>query len=129
MEDDEKLAQLLCRVLRDVRLDSDAAHDGPTALCKLSAARYEAMLLDVGLPGISGLEVCAALRRSGSSIPVIILSARDSVEDVEEGRRAGATDYFVKPFSVEELTARLNDLIRVSRVLTADSSTLRSLPT
>lgn len=112
VEDDQKLALLLCRALREENLEPDATHDGKTALGRLSTVPYEAVLLDVGLPGISGLQVCAALRRAGSSIPVIMLSARDGVDDVEDGRRAGATDYFLKPFSVGELTTRLDDLIR-----------------
>lgn len=114
VEDDEKLAALLCRALRDDGLDPDAVFDGVTASRRLSEESFAAVVLDVGLPGISGVVVCAQLRRSSSSIPVIMLSAYDSVDDVEAGRRAGATDYLLKPFSLHDLTARLDDLIGTS---------------
>ena len=114
VEDNEKLALLLCRALGEDDFEPEAAFDGLTAICRLSTAPYEAVLLDIGLPGLSGLEVCAALRRSGSTMPVLMVSARDGIDDVEQARRAGATDYFFKPFSLDELTARVEDLIRAS---------------
>ena len=112
VEDDEKLAILLCRAFRDDGLLAEPVYDGVTALDRLCAEPFAAVLLDVGPPGLSGLEVCARLRRNGSTIPVIMLSARDGADDVVAGRRAGATDYFVKPFSLRDLAARLDDLVR-----------------
>jgi len=111
VEDDSKLATLLCRALHDAGLAADAVLDGETALARLGAGSFAAVVLDVGLPKLSGLDVCARLRADGSTIPVVMLSARDSVDDVDAGRRAGATDYLLKPFSVHELVQRLDDLI------------------
>lgn len=111
VEDDEKLAALLCRALRDDGLVAEPAFDGFIALRRLATEPFAGVLLDVGLPGLGGLDVCARLRASGSTIPVIMLSARDSVDDVTAGRRAGATDYLLKPFSLHELTTRLGELL------------------
>ena len=110
VEDDEKLCALLCRALSDDGFRGEPAFDGLTALRRLSEEPFGAVLLDVGLPGMDGLEVCARLRASGSSMPVIVVSARGSVEDVFAGRRAGATDYLLKPFSLQELATRLHEL-------------------
>ena len=114
VEDDVKLAALLCRALRDGGFGAEAAFDGQTALRRLSTERFAAVLLDVGLPGLGGLEVCARLRASGSCIPVIMLSARDSVGDVLAGRQAGATDYLLKPFSLHEVYTRLDECVRAT---------------
>lgn len=114
VEDDAKLATLLCRALHDDGLGAEVAFDGCTALRRLSTEPFAVVLLDVGLPGLSGLEVCARLRASGSSMPVIMLSARDSVDDVLAGRRAGATDYLLKPFSLHELSTRLGECVSAS---------------
>lgn len=114
MDDDEQLAALLCRALRGFGLDPDVAFDGVTAIRRLSNEPFAATLLDVCLPGVSGLEVCRRLRASGSTIPVIMLSARDSIEDVAAGREAGASDYLLKPFSLADLAQRLDDLLGTS---------------
>lgn len=111
VEDDRKLAALLCRALAQNGLDVESVLDGATALRRLGDTSFDAVILDVGLPLVSGLEVCARLRAAGSSIPVLMLSARDSTDDVDAGRRAGATDYLLKPFSLDELVQRLDDLI------------------
>lgn len=111
VEDDEKLAGLLCRVLADLGLRLSVAFDGETALRAASQAPYDLVVLDVGLPGISGIEVCAQLRAGGQDVPVLMLSARDGVDDVLAGKRAGAADYLVKPFSIAELSARVHELI------------------
>lgn len=111
VEDDEKLAGLLCRALRGDGFVAESVGDGEAALDRAAVAPFAAVLLDIGLPRLSGLEVCARLRGGGVRIPIIILSARDSVDDVDAGRRAGATDYLLKPFSLRELVERLDDLI------------------
>lgn len=111
VEDEEKLSALLCRALRESGLDPEAALDGFTALRRLSADPFAAALLDVGLPGLSGLEVCARLRAAGSTMPLIMLSARDGIDDVLAGRRAGATDYLLKPFSLRDLTRCLDEVV------------------
>ena len=111
VEDDEKLAGLLCRALRGDGLAAESVGDGETALHRVAALPFAAVVLDVGLPGLSGLEVCARLRAGGTRIPIVMLSARDSTDDVDAGRRAGATDYLLKPFSLRELVQRLEDLL------------------
>lgn len=111
VEDDRKLAALLCRALGQEGLAVECALDGATALRRLADTSFDAVVLDVGLPFVNGLDVCARLRAGGSSVPVLMLSARDSTDDVDAGRRAGATDYLLKPFSLEELVRRLDDLI------------------
>jgi two-component system response regulator MprA len=89
------------------------ASDGAEALARLSAnGHVDAVVLDILMPGIDGLEVCRQIRRRGSSVPVLMLTARDAVGDRVEGLDAGADDYLVKPFALEELLARVRALLR-----------------
>ncbi len=90
----------------------DWLKDGETANSILQTERFDAVILDIGLPGLSGLEVLRALRRSGNSTPVLILTAKDSVEDRVKGLDLGADDYLTKPFDLEEVLARLRALTR-----------------
>src|SRR6202012_2552152 len=92
----------------DVRL----TETGSGALAEVAAAVPDAMVLDIGLPDIDGLEVCRLLRREGNRLPVLMLTARDAVADRIDGLDAGADDYLVKPFDVDELRARLRALLR-----------------
>lgn len=107
VEDDPKLSRLLCRALQIDGLDVHAVGDGLEALERLRDRPYGAVVLDLGLPGVDGLTVCTALRRHGSAVPVVILSARDDIDDVENGMRAGATDYIVKPCNLGLLASRV----------------------
>jgi DNA-binding response OmpR family regulator len=111
VEDDEKLAALLRRALAEDGLQTMVAFDGASALDRALEEPFDALLLDVGLPRLSGLEMCARLRDAGRDIPVVMLSARDSVDDCLDGRGTGAVDYIIKPFSVAEVTARLHEVI------------------
>jgi two-component system response regulator MprA len=102
---------------RALRLDAyevDVAADGREALERLAAAAPDAVVLDVGLPDIDGLEVSRRLRASGNRVPILMLTARDAVGDRIDGLDAGADDYLVKPFDVGELKARLRALLRRS---------------
>ena len=90
------------------------AEDGEQALEQVVQAIPDAVVLDVGLPGIDGLEVCRRLRLLGNRVPILILTARDAVEDRIDGLDVGADDYMVKPFDVGELKARLRALLRRS---------------
>lgn len=90
----------------------DWVQDGKSALAALDAERYDVVLLDLALPRMSGLEVLATLRARGNGVPVLILTARDQVADRVAGLDAGADDYLVKPFDLEELGARLRALTR-----------------
>jgi two-component system OmpR family response regulator len=112
VEDEEKLGQLLCRGLREEGHAADVADRGEEALWMARAVDYDAIVLDVMLPGADGFEVCRRLRRDGVWSPVLMLTARDGVDDRIGGLDAGADDYLTKPFSFEELLARLRALTR-----------------
>ena len=112
VEDDVKMASLLRRGLLDEGLAADVARTGDDALWMAEATEYDAIVLDVMLPGADGFEVCRRLRESGRWSPVLMLTARDAVEDRVAGLDAGADDYLTKPFSFAELLARLRALAR-----------------
>jgi two-component system, OmpR family, response regulator len=112
IEDETKLAEVVARGLREEGYAADIAGGGEDALWMAQAAGYDAILLDVMLPGADGFEVCRRLRELGVWSPVLMLTARDAVEDRVHGLDAGADDYLVKPFSFEELLARLRALVR-----------------
>jgi len=112
VEDEERLANLLARGLREEGHAVDVAGRGEDALWMARAVPYDAIVLDVMLPGLDGLTACRTLRAEELWTPVLLLTARDSVESRVEGLDAGADDYLVKPFSFEELLARLRALTR-----------------
>jgi two-component system OmpR family response regulator len=112
VEDEIKMASLLRRGLVEEGLAVDVAGSGEDALIRASATEYDAIVLDVMLPGISGFETCRQLREKGTWSPVLMLTARDSVEDRIAGLDGGADDYLTKPFSLGELSARLRALFR-----------------
>ena len=112
VEDDAKLAGVLARGLREEGYATDVAGRGEDALWMAKAAPYDAILLDVMLPGADGFEVCRRLRTSEVWSPVLMLTARDAVDDRVGGLDAGADDYLAKPFSFEELLARIRALVR-----------------
>jgi two-component system OmpR family response regulator len=112
VEDDVKMAALLRRGLLEEGLSPDVARSGDDALWMAAATEYDAIVLDVMLPGADGFEVCRRLRESGRWAPVLMLTARDAVEDRVAGLDAGADDYLTKPFSFAELLARLRALAR-----------------
>jgi two-component system, OmpR family, response regulator len=112
VEDEAKLADLLARGLREEGHAADVARNGEDALWMATAVPYDAVVLDVMLPGLDGLEVCRELRRRSVWTPVLILTARDAVADRVAGLDTGADDYLVKPFSFAELLARLRALAR-----------------
>jgi two-component system OmpR family response regulator len=112
VEDDLKLARLLKRGLIEAGNATDVAGNGEDALWMATACDYDAIILDVMLPGIDGFETCAGLREAGVWTPILMLTARDAVEDRVSGLDAGADDYLSKPFSFVELLARLRALVR-----------------
>jgi two-component system, OmpR family, response regulator len=112
VEDEVKLASLIRRGLRDEGMLADVAVKGEDALWMAGATDYDAIVLDVMLPGIDGFEVCRRLRDDGVWAPVLMLTARDGVDDRVAGLDAGADDYLPKPFSFAELLARLRALVR-----------------
>jgi two-component system OmpR family response regulator len=112
VEDELKMAALIRRGLVEEGYAADVARTGEEALWMASATPYDAIVLDVMLPGRSGLEVCRSLRASGVWSPILMLTARDGVEDKVSGLDSGADDYLSKPFSFAELLARLRALTR-----------------
>jgi len=112
VEDDVKMSGLLKRGLLADGLTVDVAMDGASALLRAGSTAYDAIVLDVMLPDRDGFEVCRALREDGVWAPVLMLTARDSVEDRVRGLDTGADDYLTKPISFAELTARLRALAR-----------------
>jgi two-component system, OmpR family, response regulator len=112
VEDHEKLARLIGRGLRKEGMAADVVTRGEDALYRAQATEYDAIILDLMLPGLDGLEVCRRLRATGVWAPILILTARDDVRDRVAGLDGGADDYLTKPFSYAELLARLRALVR-----------------
>ena len=113
VDDERAVRESLRRALELEGYEIELAGDGSEALYRLEAnGEPDAVILDVLMPGLDGLEVCKRLRRAGSRLPVLMLTARDEVEDRVAGLDAGADDYVTKPFALEELLARLRALLR-----------------
>jgi DNA-binding response OmpR family regulator len=112
IEDDRRLAELLVRRLRDEGHDAETCADGVEGMALAASGRFELIVADVMLPGMDGVALTAALRERGSDVPVLMLTARDTVEDRVRGLRAGADDYLIKPFAFAELLARVDALAR-----------------
>jgi two-component system OmpR family response regulator len=129
VEDDPKLGRLLVRMLSDERHLVELTPSGEKALEMADAGRgLDAMILDIGLPDIPGTEVARRLRAAGSQLPILMLTARDAVEDRVKGLDAGADDYVVKPFAFSELSARLRALERRSAGRATNGNALRVGP-
>ncbi len=124
VDDERAVRESLRRALELEGYEIELAADGREALERLEAeAQLDAVILDVLMPGVDGLEVCRRLRRSGSRLPVLMLTARDAVENRVAGLDAGADDYVTKPFALEELLARIRALLR--RTTNGAGETLR----
>jgi len=116
IEDDQEAARLLARGLREEGWVVDVAHSGETGDEMASVTSYDAIVLDWLLPDRDGIAVCRSLRASGLHVPILLLTARDAVEDRVLGLNAGADDYLTKPFAFAELLARLHALLRRSEL-------------
>ena len=112
VEDEEKISTYVKRGLEETGYAVDAVYTGRDALDWEEAAPYDAIILDIQLPELNGLNVCRELRQRGSQVPILMLTARDTIDDRVAGLDAGADDYLVKPFALEELLARLRALAR-----------------
>ncbi|GGU47342.1 response regulator transcription factor [Lentzea flava] len=112
VDDDRAVRESLRRSLQFNGYQVETAGDGMQALESVNAARPDAMVLDVMMPRLDGLEVCRRLRSTGDDLPILVLTARDAVSDRVSGLDAGADDYLPKPFALEELLARLRALLR-----------------
>jgi DNA-binding response OmpR family regulator len=114
-EDEPRIASFVAKGLRGAGLTPTVVTDGPTALDYATTGDFDLLVLDIGLPGLDGFEVLRRLRAAGSELPVIILTARDSVTDTVAGLEGGADDYMAKPFRFEELLARIRLRLREDR--------------
>ncbi|MEM7770901.1 MAG: response regulator transcription factor [Cyanobacteria bacterium P01_A01_bin.37] len=112
VEDEEKLARFIEMELKYEGYDVNVSNDGLTGLTQIRNENPDLVILDWMMPGMTGLEVCRRLRQTGSKVPVILLTAKDDVSDRVAGLDAGADDYLVKPFSIEELLARIRAHLR-----------------
>jgi DNA-binding response OmpR family regulator len=117
VEDDRRIARFVAKGLREQAYAVDVAGDGDDAFFKLSVNDYDGVILDVMIPGRDGLQVCRDMRSAGIAVPVIMLTARDTVKDRITGLDSGADDYLIKPFAVSELLARLRALLRRGQVV------------
>jgi two-component system, OmpR family, copper resistance phosphate regulon response regulator CusR len=127
VEDEEKTAAHLQKGLAEISVMSDLATNGLDGLAMASRKEYDLIILDLMLPGIDGLEVVKRLRAAGSTTPVMILTARDAVQDRVSGLKMGADDYLVKPFAFSELTARIQALLRRGQVVSQDELRIADL--
>ncbi|MBE9004500.1 response regulator transcription factor [Fortiea sp. LEGE XX443] len=120
VEDETKLARFVQLELSSENYTVSVAHDGITGLTVARESSPDLVILDWMLPGLTGLELCRRLRATGSKVPVILLTAKDEVSDRVAGLDAGANDYVVKPFSIEELLARIRAHLRRTQEADAD---------
>jgi two-component system response regulator MprA len=125
VDDDSAIRSALGRALRMENYDVELFEDGATALKSIQLRAPDAIVLDLQLPDIDGLEICRRIRRSGDTTPILMLTARNAVNDRVEGLDVGADDYLVKPFDLAELLARLRALLRRHNVADVDGTVLR----
>ena len=125
VEDEERIARFIKKGLEEESYAVDVVTDGPSALDWVAGTAYDLILLDVMLPGLTGFEVCRILRERGVTVPVLMLTARDDVDDRVTGLDAGADDYLSKPFVFKELLARMRALGRRSGSAAAPATVLK----
>jgi two-component system copper resistance phosphate regulon response regulator CusR len=127
VEDDRRIAGFVAKGLREQAYAVDVVGDGDAAAYKLSINDYDAVILDVMIPGRDGFHLCRDLRAAGVAVPIIMLTARDTVQDRITGLDSGADDYLTKPFAVTELLARLRALLRRGHVIRPATISLADL--
>jgi DNA-binding response OmpR family regulator len=112
VEDEKNLAESLVKLLEGQKYQAEAVYDGNSGLDYALTGLYDAVVLDVMLPGLNGFQIASALRKKGSAVPILMLTARDELVDKVRGLDSGADDYLTKPFTTEELLARVRALLR-----------------
>jgi two-component system copper resistance phosphate regulon response regulator CusR len=125
VEDEPEIQGFLKQPLANAGYEVDAARDGQTAIELASQKKYDVLVVDLGLPDQDGIDLILQLRRSGITSPVLILSARRSVDDRVKGLEQGGDDYLTKPFALAELMARLRNLLRRNPVVSEEATRLR----
>jgi len=125
VEDDERIVDFVQRGLKAEGYTVEVARNGLDAIALGSEGQFQVIILDLGLPDINGREVCERLRGTGVDTPILMLTARDTVQDKVTGLRSGADDYMTKPFSFEELLARIEALMRRGSEIKAEIRELR----
>ncbi|HHT14418.1 MAG: response regulator transcription factor [Christensenellales bacterium] len=123
VEDEKHLANALVKLLEGQQYAVEAVYDGKTGLEYAQSGHYDALVLDVMLPGLNGFQIASTLRQEGSDIPILMLTARDKVMDKVQGLDSGADDYLTKPFTTEELLARVRALLRRQGTVQLDEVT------
>ncbi len=124
VEDDEMLAEGIKQGLTAASYTVDVVHSAESALDAMNSENFDAAIIDIGLPNMNGLELTERVRSNGKTMPVLILTARDELQDRVHGLDAGADDYMIKPFELPELLARLRALLRRSQAATTSILTL-----
>ena len=124
VDDEPRMVELISRYLGENDVRVTGAHDGTSALYAARQADVDAVVLDLMLPGMSGTAICEQLRREGNDVPILMLTARGAVAERVSGLEAGADDYLVKPFALDELLARLRALLRRLGQAAADQPVL-----
>ncbi len=127
VEDERNLADAIVRIVSDAGFNCEAVYDGNAGLTSAESGLYDAVIMDVMLPGMDGIQIVRELRHQGNSIPVLMLTARTSTSDKVEGLDAGADDYMTKPFEAAELLARLRALTRRQGDVVIDTVTFADL--
>jgi DNA-binding response OmpR family regulator len=127
VEDERNLADAIVRIVSDAGFDCEAVYDGNTGLTAAESGLYDAVIMDVMLPGLDGIQITKELRHKGNSIPILMLTARTSTTDKVEGLDAGADDYMTKPFEAPELLARLRALTRRQGDVVIDTVTFADI--
>ena len=127
VEDERNLADAIVRIVSDAGFNCEAVYDGNAGLNSAESGLYDAVIMDVMLPGMDGIQIVRALRHQGNSIPVLMLTARTSTSDKVAGLDAGADDYMTKPFEAPELLARLRALTRRQGDVVIDTVTFADL--
>lgn len=117
VDDDAGIRRALSTTLRAFSFTVDQAPDGESALPLIRAQQFDAVLLDMNMPGMGGIETCRQIRRTAPLLPILMLTVRDNQEDIERALDAGADDYITKPFHIREVTARLRAAVRRNRAL------------
>jgi len=127
VEDEARIARFVAKGLREQAYAVDVSVSGDDAIYKASISDYDAIILDVMIPGRDGFQVCSELRATGSAVPIIMLTARDRVQDRIDGLDSGADDYLTKPFAVAELLARLRALLRRGHIVRPETICIADL--